>query len=272
MQSITSITPITSITKDVDCHIMNLNALIKQHGSASHTFPSGIRYFKIDDKYYLGYANGFQFNYYGCCKYKDGSYYYGGWVEGERYGSGTYMYADGTTYVVGNWKNGALDGYGHIFYGNGSIFKGDFKNGLPNGSGTLKTQHSIKSGRWLNGALHGPGKEIFINGNTYVGNFFSDVKCGEGTIYYADGGKLSCTWKDDKKEGKGVYLFPDCSKKYEGIWKDDKNIEFDQVMFMISIRSFTNNLRLVSAANITVSSLPLCLTSLQKLTAALVKQ
>ena len=44
------------------------------------------------------------------------------------------------------------------------------------------------------------------------------LKNGKGTYYYANGNIFEGIWKNDKKEGYGVYSYLTTGEKYEGDW------------------------------------------------------
>lgn len=115
------------------------------------------------------------------------------------------------------------DGYHEVIYDDGSTYKGELKNGLRNGYGTMR----LKSKK----------------GYAYVGNWKNDMMNGVGTLYMEvrKGGDLSfcekfyCdNWVDDKKNGLGFHIKhdhygpknkfnqPPVTYLYEGGWIDDE--------------------------------------------------
>jgi len=44
-------------------------------------------------------------------------------------------------------------------------------------------------------------------------------KSGRGTYYYVNGNFYQGEWRDDKKDGRGVYSYNTTGEKYEGEWK-----------------------------------------------------
>ena len=48
----------------------------------------------------------------------------------------------------------------------------------------------------------------------YEGEFKFDECNGPGTLYYPDGKRLECTWKDGKKNGTGTYIWPNGAKYF----------------------------------------------------------
>jgi|GEM_PF-3272187 len=113
--------------------------------------------------------------------------------------------------------------YHEVKYDDGSIYKGEFKNGLRNGYGTMR----LKS----------------RDGHTYIGNWENDKMHGEGTLFMEGkpNGDLSfcekfyCkNWVNDKKNGQGFHIKhdhygqknkfdqPPVTYLYEGGWVNDK--------------------------------------------------
>ena len=44
---------------------------------------------------------------------------------------------------------------------------------------------------------------------------------GYGRVIYADGDMYEGEWKDDKAQGKGIYIHAETGAKYEGEWVED---------------------------------------------------
>uniref|UniRef100_A0A7S3BM63 MORN repeat-containing protein 5 n=1 Tax=Haptolina ericina TaxID=156174 RepID=A0A7S3BM63_9EUKA len=101
--------------------------------------------------------------------------YEGSWKNGQKSGTGTIVYADGSKYQ-GQWAKGKRHGMGAFYYANGDIYSGDWKDGKKEGHGTYictATQTQLK-GTWVAGVCT---KGIFSDryGNTYEGDFSSDA-------------------------------------------------------------------------------------------------
>ena len=79
-----------------------------------------------------------------------------------------------------------FQGKGIYFFDDGGYYRGDWKNGMMEGKGTL----------------HMPGQE------TYVGNFQYGKYSGYGIVDYPDGGRYEGEWKDDKRHGAGKLIYP----------------------------------------------------------------
>lgn len=77
----------------------------------------------------------------------------------------------------------------------GVIFKGDIKNGLPNGVGTLNDGNTTYSGYWINGKLTGKGKITYKNGSYYSGMLLDSRPNGYGKL--VNGNQVTeGNWKD----------------------------------------------------------------------------
>ena len=61
---------------------------------------------------------------------------------------------------------------------------------------------------------------ITIEGTIYKGDFKNVVFNGFGEIEYSIGGKYLGEWKNGKRDGYGIVVFPDDGSTYEGEWKE----------------------------------------------------
>ncbi len=69
-------------------------------------------------------------------------------------------------------------------------YRGDWRRGLPNGSGRWSSANGTYSGRWVDGRPHGRGEFCFPNGDRYVGEFRNGTYHGSGTYHWANGERL----------------------------------------------------------------------------------
>ena len=109
----------------------------------------------------------------------------------------------------------------HKFADGKGQYKGEWKNGLPNGKGT---KHSYKDdsyiyGNFVDGFSEGYGKQTF--GQTwektqpyYEGEFKRNNYHGKGAYYYGDGDYYKGDWKDSKYHGQGAAY----SKRLDRTW------------------------------------------------------
>ena len=78
---------------------------------------------------------------------------------------------------------------------NGDIYKGEIKNGMKHGKGTLTTRNNRSyEGDWENDKPHGFGINTFPNGKIYTGNFSKGKPIGDGQWTYSDGRTYYGTW------------------------------------------------------------------------------
>ena len=111
-------------------------------------------------------------------------------------------------------------------------YKGEWKNGLPNGRGT---KHSYKDdsyiyGNFVDGFSEGYGKQTF--GQTwektqpyYEGEFKRNHYDGKGAYYYGDGDYYKGDWKDSKYHGQGTAYSLRLNKTWVGEYKNDEKVE-----------------------------------------------
>ena len=80
-----------------------------------------------------------------------------------------------------------------------SVYKGDVKNGKPNGLGILIYKDGRKyEGNWKNGIWNGKGKYSFKDGFGYEGEWKNGVENGIGTLTYPNGDKYEGEFKNGK--------------------------------------------------------------------------
>ena len=91
--------------------------------------------------------------------------------DGERHGQGTEFYSDGSLYD-GQWKNDVKDGTGRVIYLNGLEFMGLFTDGIRNGNATITwPDGKIFKGFFTNDSGDGTitfGKDIIYTGEINV--------------------------------------------------------------------------------------------------------
>ncbi|MFT5167964.1 MAG: hypothetical protein ACI8P3_003203 [Saprospiraceae bacterium] len=175
-----------------------------QHGDGKYYYSDGDRY---EGEFKKGTFQGK-----GTMYYSDGSRYTGHWDNNKKNGKGTFYKADGSS-IAGNWQSGKYQGKdqeasqgnafesheavvsadelkdcnnalcnnerGQFFYGDGSQWVGDFKDGIPEGSGIC----------------------YYANGDKYVGAWKRHAPHGEGIMYYLNGKVLGAVWDYGKPIG-----------------------------------------------------------------------
>ena len=102
-----------------------------------------------------------------------------------------------------------------------SVYKGDVKNGVPNGLGIMIDNIGGKYiGEWKDGLFHGQGKFTSLNGSMYyVGGYKKGKRDGQGVLTFLDGLKYEGEFKDGKWNGQGT-LSSLNGRKYVGEYKD----------------------------------------------------
>ena len=98
----------------------------------------------------------------------------------------------------GEIKNGKPNGFGYQTYKNGNKYFGEHKNGLPNGEGrSIYPDGSMYLGEYKNGKFHGKGTFIWKDGYYYDGEFRDGTPNGQGTETLPNG-HLIGEYKDGK--------------------------------------------------------------------------
>ncbi|WP_174734369.1 MORN repeat-containing protein [Mesobacillus harenae] len=80
----------------------------------------------------------------------------------------TYEWPDGTKYT-GEFKNGQPNGKGTMTWANGGTYTGDFLNGKITGRGKLSMNGGVFEGSLVDGKPHGEGKMTYPDGSIYTG-------------------------------------------------------------------------------------------------------
>lgn len=130
--------------------------------------------------------------------YGDGSYYEGGFIQGERNGKG--VYKSDTEHYEGQWYNGKLRGVGYFWKLEGQMetkYQGDFYDDLKHGNGTFEKMtrlnggyENIKYSGNFNNDLPSEYGEYKIIYNcrslatyiSYSGNYLNNNRDGDGTL------------------------------------------------------------------------------------------
>ncbi|MEY4904541.1 MAG: hypothetical protein RLZZ292_2356 [Bacteroidota bacterium] len=186
----------------------------KYIGSWANDVPNGNgKYFYADGSRYEGMLVKGIIEGAGTMYYPDGTRFVGNWLEGKRNGKGT-LYDKNNKSTSGNWENDELlngntsspskattttnttkptptttakkikncnEEYcnncdGEFIYSDGSKFVGTFKEGYPEGTGTIQ----------------------YANGDRYVGGWSRHAPNGEGIMYYATGRVAGAIWEYGK--------------------------------------------------------------------------
>jgi hypothetical protein len=111
-------------------------------------------------------------------------------------------------------------------------YKGEWKNGLPNGKG-IKHFYKVDSyidGNFVDGFAEGYGKQTFEQTwektqPYYEGEFKKNIYNGKGAYYYGDGDYYKGDWKDGKYHGQGAAYSKYLNKTWVGEYKNDEKVE-----------------------------------------------
>lgn len=139
----------------------------------------------------------------------------------------------GNTYV-GEYKDGKPNGSGTMkFAEDDSLrrksYKGDWKDGKPDGIGTMWYYDGNKmyKGSWKDGLPHGRGEMKSFTG-FYQGWFKNGKRDGQGTWVDITGKKYVGGWVDDKQQGEGRIFYPagdlEGRSYFEGQWENGRII------------------------------------------------
>ncbi len=206
------------------------------------TFPN-YHYRSYDEGCYYGELLGGMRDGYGTFVWDNGDYYIGEWEDGERYGLGTTHFDNQILY--GNLSDGQMEGYGAIVVTSkgcwlrgteGSTrFVGYFKNGVPNGIGTLYNSLGEVTyyGEFKNGIPTAPYPcaesysryrwvcEELPNGDRWEGESCDGVRHGWGIYRWADGSWWCGSWHEGLREGEGLFVRSD-GAMMTGTWERDE--------------------------------------------------
>jgi hypothetical protein len=180
----------------------------------------------------------------GTYRFANGDTYEGDFHENRFHGFGTFTFAETKDVYSGEFLNGKKHGQGELHTGeydfkgtymndqkhrgtlnfkNGDEFKGEFKNDVRCGHGTLKRKLTgeMYDGQWANDKPNGQGSLSFDDDFElrlqYVGSFQDGVFHGHGRMEYAHGGYYVGTWMHGSFHGHGE--LSNAQGKFVGIFK-----------------------------------------------------
>lgn len=102
----------------------------------------------------------------------------------------------------GQCVNGKPEGSGEVVFSNGDRFKGGFKNGRIDGSGTWTSGSSGNRyiGSWRDGRRDGEGTYSWVRSNQqYVGEWADDKRHGKGTLTWANGDRFEGEFRNNQQ-------------------------------------------------------------------------
>ncbi|GAA4823239.1 hypothetical protein GCM10023331_04610 [Algivirga pacifica] len=167
----------------------------------------------------------------GTYTWKDGTVYEGKWQDNLMHGRGVLHYADGSTYE-GYFAYGKKHGYGVFTWADGDKYTGGFKEGKMHGRGVLEqTDGSVHTGIWREGKSNGEGDHVYADGSKYIGEWKDNLRHGKGIMLYADGRIEQGKWMN------GDYLPCDCSKESYAVMDAFKDADAVFVGKVISVET-----------------------------------
>ena len=148
----------------------------------------------------------------------------GDFINGTFQGNGRYN-LEGGEYYEGQWLNGKRNGRGILYYSNGKVkYEGDFINDKYQGSGRYNWEDGkYYIGQWLNGERNGKGIVYYKNNSIkYSGDFVNDEYQGNGIYNWEDGEYYDGQWLNNLRHGKGIMYYKNGNIKYEGYFINGK--------------------------------------------------
>ncbi|CBH16669.1 kinesin motor domain containing protein, putative [Trypanosoma equiperdum] len=123
----------------------------------------------------------------------------------------------------GQWEDGKFGGFGELLK-KLSKYRGEFRNGLREGEGTLWLRKDVKSpwvrvyrGEWLAGKRDGVGISWEENGDVYEGGWSGGKRDGFGRLFFANGDIYKGEFRDDQHYGRGILRLTS-GDWYDGYW------------------------------------------------------
>jgi len=117
----------------------------------------------------------------------------------------------------GEFKHGKFHGKGTAKYASGFEYRGEWKNGLPNGTGWSTCKGVEYYGNWFHGQPHGTGKKTLQCGSTYEGEWRDGVPHGQGEEMSSAGDVYVGEWARGRYHGHGRFTCHDGST-FDGSW------------------------------------------------------
>ncbi|RNF19365.1 putative kinesin [Trypanosoma conorhini] len=128
-----------------------------------------------------------------------------------------------TASYEGQWEDGKFGGFGELLQKR-SKYRGEFRNGLREGEGTLWIRADAKSpwirvykGEWLAGKRDGLGVSWEENGDIYEGEWSEDKRNGFGRLFLANGDLLKGEFRNGLCDGRALLLQTN-GDWYDGYW------------------------------------------------------
>uniref|UniRef100_A0A3P9C260 Alsin Rho guanine nucleotide exchange factor ALS2 n=1 Tax=Maylandia zebra TaxID=106582 RepID=A0A3P9C260_9CICH len=154
-------------------------------------------------------------------RFKDAQYT-GSWLAGRVHGRGTMKWPDGRLYK-GNFKNGLEDGSGKLARNSSSVFIGQWVHDKKTGYGVydditrnMETQNKVSSNGRFTVVDIGPGEK-------YMGMWLDDQRHGSAVVITQHSVYFEGTFRENKMSGPGL-LMSDDDTVFHGEFTDDWTI------------------------------------------------
>ena len=138
-----------------------------------------------------------------------------------RYGQGTLTSADGMRKYEGEFKDGLPNGQGTLTLPDGARYEGDFKDGVRHGQGIEVSPDGTKyKGDFTDGVRHGQGTLTTPGGKKYEGQFWEGEPLGQGILTLTDGRRYEGDF-DGLRHGQGALTLPNGTKYVGEFWEGE---------------------------------------------------
>jgi len=114
--------------------------------------------------------------------YKNGDYYIGQWLNGNRHGKGILYDKNNNIIYDGEFVDDKFEGNGKLIYDDGGYYIGQWLNNKKYGKGIIydKDNNIIYDGDFVDDKFEGNGKYIYEDGDYYIGQWLNDKEHGRG--------------------------------------------------------------------------------------------
>jgi len=153
--------------------------------------------------------------------WSNGDVYTGAFVNDQRQGHGTLVFAYGSKdqgEYVGGWLDNVMHGQGTRRYPNGDVYVGEYRQGKRHGEGRFYYANGdMYWGEWCNNNMHGPGRYYYASGQRFEGFFLNNKRTGKGKLQRTDGSLEIFQYMNDQRVGQGVRWSTDRTKAWR-LW------------------------------------------------------